>query len=168
MKINWFKKKADKDIGYEKIPEDIRLSIIEKSCKQVSRGVFFSTIIIITSFLPVFLLTGQEGKLFHPLAYTKTFIMVVDALLVLTLAPVLISFFMKGKFKDEQKNPINRGLERFYEPLIRWCVKWRKTVLGINIVALIISIPMILNLGREFMPPLDEGSGQLVHLTMKP
>lgn len=166
MKINWFKKKADKDIGYEKIPEDIRLSIIEKSCKQVSRGVFFSTIIIITSFLPVFLLTGQEGKLFHPLAYTKTFIMVVDALLVLTLAPVLISFFMKGKFKDEQKNPINRGLERFYEPLIRWCVKWRKTVLGINIVALIISIPMILNLGREFMPPLDEGSLLFMPVTL--
>ena len=91
MKIKWFKKKANKNVGYEKIPEEVRLSIIEKSCKQVSRGVFFSTIIIITSFLPVFLLTGQEGKLFHPLAYTKTFILVVDALLVLTLAPVLIS-----------------------------------------------------------------------------
>jgi Cu(I)/Ag(I) efflux system membrane protein CusA/SilA len=68
------------------------MQIIEQSCKQVSRGVFFSTIIIVTSFLPVFLLTGQEGKLFHPLAYTKTFILVVDAILVLTLAPVLISF----------------------------------------------------------------------------
>jgi copper/silver efflux system protein len=73
-----------------RIPELVRIQIIERACKQVSRGVFFSTIIIITSFLPVFLLTGQEGKLFHPLAYTKTFIMVVDALLVVTLAPVLI------------------------------------------------------------------------------
>src|SRR5215467_10457290 len=77
--------------NYYKIPEAERMSIIERSCKQVSRGVFFSTIIIITSFLPVFMLTGQEGKLFHPLAYTKTFIMSVDAVLVVTLAPVLIS-----------------------------------------------------------------------------
>ncbi|MCU7694394.1 efflux RND transporter permease subunit [Haoranjiania flava] len=152
--------------GYQKIPEDVRMNIIERSCKQVSRGVFFSTIIIITSFLPVFLLTGQEGKLFHPLAYTKTFIMVVDAILVLTLAPVLISFFMKGKFKDDNTNPINRGLERVYEPLIRWCIKWRKTVLGINVAALIISIPLIMGLGREFMPPLDEGSLLFMPVTL--
>ena len=66
---------------YGKIPEDVRMAIIERSSKQVSRGVFFSTIIIITSFLPVFLLTGEEGKLFHPLAYTKTFIMIVDAII---------------------------------------------------------------------------------------
>lgn len=142
------------------------MSIIERSCKQVSRGVFFSTVIIITSFLPVFLLTGQEGKLFHPLAYTKTFIMVVDALLVLTLAPVLISFFMKGKFKDDNENPINRGLEKVYEPLIRWCMKWRKTVLGINVAALLISIPLIMGLGREFMPPLDEGSLLFMPVTL--
>src|SRR5215207_8878468 len=93
---------------YNKIDEAERLEIIERSAKQVSRGVFYSTIIIITSFLPVFMLTGQEGKLFHPLAYTKTFIMLVDAILVVTLAPVIISFFMKGKFKDGKQNPINR------------------------------------------------------------
>src|SRR5918995_4455094 len=112
---------------YNKIEESERLTIIEKSSKQVSRGVFYSTIIIITSFLPVFMLTGQEGKLFHPLAYTKTFIMLVDAILVVTLAPVIISFFMKGKFTDERKNPINRFLEKVYEPVIRLCIKWRKT-----------------------------------------
>src|SRR5919202_4052357 len=84
-----------------RIPDLVRMSLIEKACKQVSRGVFFSTIIIITSFLPVFLLTGQEGKLFHPLAFTKTFIMIVDAFLVVTLAPVLLSFFMKGRFRPE-------------------------------------------------------------------
>ena len=170
MKTDWFKnifrKKSEKPDRYKKIPEDIRMSIIEKSCKQVSRGVFFSTVIIVVSFLPVFMLTGQEGKLFHPLAYTKTFILIVDAFLVLTLAPVLISFFMKGKFKDDNTNPINRGLERFYEPLIRWCIKWRKTTLGINILALVISIPMMLNLGREFMPPLDEGSILFMPVTL--
>lgn len=170
MKTNWlkniFRKKDKEKDSYVKIPEDIRLKIIEKSSLQVSRGVFFSTVIIVVSFLPVFMLTGQEGKLFHPLAYTKTFILIVDAILVLTLAPVLISFFMKGKFKDDNKNPINRGLERIYEPLIRWCMKWKKTTLGINILALLISIPMIMNLGREFMPPLDEGSLLFMPVTL--
>ncbi|MEP6628501.1 MAG: efflux RND transporter permease subunit [Ginsengibacter sp.] len=144
--------------GYTKIPEEVRMRIIESSCKQVSRGVFFSTIIIIASFLPVFLLTGQEGKLFGPLAYTKTFIIAIDAILVLTLTPVLISFFLKGKFTPESSNPINKGLGKLYEPVIRLCIKWRKTTIAINIIALLISIPLILSLGREFMPPLDEGS----------
>ena len=148
------------------ITEEERLQIIEKSSKQVSRGVFFSTIIIITSFLPVFMLTGQEGKLFSPLAYTKTFILLVDALLVVTLAPVLISFFMKGKFKDENSNPVNRILERVYEPIIRWCMKWRKTTIGINIAALAVSVPLIIGLGSEFMPPLDEQSILFMPVTL--
>jgi Cu(I)/Ag(I) efflux system membrane protein CusA/SilA len=148
------------------ITEEERLAIIEKSSKQVSRGVFFATIIIITSFLPVFMLTGQEGKLFHPLAYTKTFILVVDALLVLTLAPVLISFFMRGKFRPDSANPINRFLERFYEPIIRSIIKWRKTTLGVNIVALLISIPLLMSLGSEFMPPLDEQSILFMPVTL--
>ncbi|MBT1701711.1 efflux RND transporter permease subunit [Chryseosolibacter indicus] len=155
-----------KDKSYKPIPEQERLDIIEKSSKQVSRGVFYSTIIIITSFLPVFMLTGQEGKLFHPLAYTKTFIMLVDAVLVVTLAPVIISFFMKGKFTHEHKNPINRFLERIYEPIIRKCMEWRKTTIGINILALIISIPLLMSLGSEFMPPLDEQSILFMPVTL--
>lgn len=149
-----------------RIPELVRMQIIEKACQQVSRGVFFSTIIIITSFLPVFLLTGQEGKLFHPLAYTKTFIMLVDAVLVVTLAPVLISFFMRGRFRPETANPVNRVLERIYEPVIRACIKWRKTTIAVNIIALAISIPLLLSLGREFMPPLDEGSLLFMPVTL--
>ena len=152
--------------NYMKIPEDVRMNIIERSCKQVSRGVFFSTVIIITSFLPVFLLTGQEGKLFGPLAYTKSFIMVVDAILVVTLAPVLISFFMRGRFLPERANPINRGLEKIYEPVIRACIKWRKTTIGINIIALLVSIPLLMSLGKEFMPPLDEGSLLFMPVTL--
>jgi Cu(I)/Ag(I) efflux system membrane protein CusA/SilA len=144
-----------------------RIEIIERSCKQVGRGVFYSTVIVITSFLPVFLLTGQEGKLFHPLAWTKTFILIVDALLAVTLAPVLISFFLKGKFKGADKGtPITRGLERVYTPMIEWCLRWRKTTLGINIIALLISIPLLFSLGREFMPPLDEGSILFMPVTM--
>jgi len=160
-KRSWFGKK-----NYKKIPEDVRMSIIAHSCKQVSRGVFFSTVIIIASFLPVFLLTGQEGKLFKPLAYTKTFIMFVDAILVITLAPVLVSFFMKGRFRPETANPINRFLERIYEPVIRSCIKWRKITIAINLIALLISIPLLLSLGREFMPPLDEGTVLFMPVTL--
>ncbi len=151
---------------YYHIPESERMQLIEKACVQVSRGVFFSTIIIIASFLPVFLLTGQEGKLFHPLAFTKSFIMLVDAVLVITLAPVLISFFMKGRFKPESTNPVNRILEKVYEPLIRACIKWRKTTIAVNIIALAISIPMLMSLGKEFMPPLDEGSILFMPVTL--
>lgn len=161
--MNFFEKlkgrfsKKDKP-SYRKIPEEIRMSIIERACKQVSRGVFFSTVIIVASFLPVFLLTGQEGKLFHPLAYTKTFILAVDAILVLTLGPVLISLFMKGRFLPDNANPVNRFLEKIYEPVIRACIKRRWATIGLNVIALLISIPLVMGLGREFMPPLDEGS----------
>jgi Cu(I)/Ag(I) efflux system membrane protein CusA/SilA len=158
------KKKAEND--YVRLSNAERLEIIERSCKQVSRGVFYSTIIIIASFLPVFLLTGQEGKLFHPLAYTKTFILLIDALLVVTLAPVMISFFMKGRFRDDSHNPINRFLERIYEPVIRACMRNRKITLGINILALLISIPLLLNMGREFFPPLDEQSILFMPVTL--
>jgi Cu(I)/Ag(I) efflux system membrane protein CusA/SilA len=151
---------------YNRIAETERMEIIEKSSMQVSRGVFYSTIIIITSFLPVFMLTGQEGKLFHPLAYTKTFIMLVDAILVVTLAPVIISFFMKGKFTNERKNPINRFLEHIYEPVIRACMKWRKTTIGVNILALVVSVPLLMSLGSEFMPPLDEQSILFMPVTL--
>uniref|UniRef100_F4C3G4 Acriflavin resistance protein n=1 Tax=Sphingobacterium sp. (strain 21) TaxID=743722 RepID=F4C3G4_SPHS2 len=148
------------------ISEQKRIEIIAKSSKQVSRGVFFATIIIITSFLPVFMLTGQEGKLFHPLAFTKTFIMLVDALLVITLAPVLISFFMKGKFKPDQANPVNRFLEKIYEPIIEKVLTWRKTTLAINMIALLITIPLLKKLGTEFMPPLDEQSILFMPVTL--
>ncbi|MFC0514230.1 efflux RND transporter permease subunit [Mucilaginibacter angelicae] len=135
-----------------------RIKIIEASCKQVGRGVFFSTLIIVASFLPVFLLEGQEGKLFGPLAWTKTFILAIDAILAVTLAPVLISFFLKGKLRTDDRNPLTNTLEKLYRPILNWCVTWRKTTIGINLIALLISIPLLLSLGSEFMPPLDEGT----------
>jgi Cu(I)/Ag(I) efflux system membrane protein CusA/SilA len=143
-----------------------RIKIIEASCKQVGRGVFFSTLIIVASFLPVFLLEGQEGKLFGPLAWTKTFILAIDAVLAVTLAPVLISFFLKGKLRTDAHNPLNRTLEKIYQPILSWCMKWRKTTIGINIIALLISIPLLLSLGSEFMPPLDEGSILFMPVTL--
>ena len=143
-----------------------RIKIIETSCKQVGRGVFFSTVIIVASFLPVFLLEGQEGKLFGPLAWTKSFILAIDAILAVTLAPVLISFFVKGKLRTDDHNPINRVMERAYRPILNWCITWRKTTLAINVIALLISIPLLLSLGSEFMPPLDEGTILFMPVTL--
>ncbi|WP_343702954.1 efflux RND transporter permease subunit [Chitinophaga sp.] len=162
--MKWFSKIFRKQPQW--ISEEERLKVIEQSSKQVSRGVFFATVIIITSFLPVFMLTGQEGKLFHPLAYTKTFIMIVDALLVITLAPVLISFFMKGKFRPDHANPVNRLVEKVYEPIIRTVLKWRKTTIAINILALAATVPLLKSLGSEFMPPLDEQSILFMPVTL--
>jgi Cu(I)/Ag(I) efflux system membrane protein CusA/SilA len=143
-----------------------RDKIIEKASKQVGPGVFYSTIVVITSFLPVFMLTGMEGKMFHPLAYTKTFILIIDAFLAITLTPVLITYLLKGNLKPESANPVTRFLERIYTPVLVTCLNWRKTTIGINILALLISIPMILNMGTEFIPPLDEGSLLFMPVTL--
>jgi Cu(I)/Ag(I) efflux system membrane protein CusA/SilA len=143
-----------------------RESIIEKASKQVGPGVFYSTIVVIASFLPVFMLTGMEGKMFHPLAYTKTFILLVDAFLAISLTPVLITFLLKGKLKHERANPVTRFTERIYTPVLNTCLKWRKTTIGINILALLISIPMFLSMGTEFIPPLDEGSLLFMPVTL--
>ena len=143
-----------------------RMSIIQKSSKQVGPGVFYSTIIVVTSFLPVFLLTGMEGKLFQPLAWTKTFILLIDAFLAITLTPVLISFLLKGKLKPESANPITRTLEKIYTPILKTCLRWRKTTIGINLIALAIGVFMMTRLGSEFMPPLDEGSLLFMPVTL--
>lgn len=157
---NIFKKENDP------LSSEDKLKLIESSSKLVGPGVFYSTIIVITSFLPVFLLTGMEGKLFGPLAWTKSFILIVDAFLAITLTPVLISFLLKGKLRPEDKNPINKKLESIYTPILIFCLKWRKTVLGINIIALLIGVLMFTRLGSEFMPPLDEGSVLFMPVTL--
>jgi Cu(I)/Ag(I) efflux system membrane protein CusA/SilA len=157
---NLFKKEVDP------ISDEEKLKIIEASSKLVGPGVFYSTVIVIASFLPVFLLTGMEGKLFSPLAYTKSFILIVDAFFAITLTPVLISFLLKGKLRPEEKNPINKGLETLYTPVLTFCLKWRKSVLAINSIALLIGIFMYSRLGSEFMPPLDEGSILFMPVTL--
>jgi len=157
---NWFKRKKD-----PLTPEE-RAAIIENSSKQVGPGVFYSTIIVVASFLPVFLLTGMEGKLFHPLAWTKTFILLIDAILAITLTPVLISLFLKGNLKPEQANPLTRVLEKIYTPILKWCLKWRGITLVLNIVALVAGFVMLTRLGSEFMPPLDEGSLLFMPVTL--
>lgn len=151
---------------HDPLPPEERMKLIEDSSKLVGPGVFYSTLIVIASFLPVFLLTGMEGKLFSPLAWTKSFILIVDAFLAITLTPVLISFLLKGKLRPENKNPINRKLESIYTPILTFCLKWRKSVLAINIVALLIGGLMFTRLGSEFMPPLDEGSILFMPVTL--
>lgn len=157
---NWFNRQKDPLTAEE------RMAIIEKSSKQVGPGVFYSTIIVVTSFLPVFLLTGMEGKLFHPLAWTKTFILLVDAVLAITLAPVLISFFLKGRLQPESANPITSVLEKIYTPILNFCLKFRKTTLFLNLIALAIGLFMLTKMGSEFMPPLDEGSLLFMPVTL--
>jgi len=134
------------------------IEISAKSAKQVGRAIFFSEAIIVVSFLPVFMLEGQEGKLFHPLAFTKTFAIAGSAFITITLVPMLMTLFMKGKFYDERKNPVMKFFSRLYDPVLRLALKYRKTTLAINLLALLITIPIIMNRGSEFMPPLDEGS----------
>jgi Cu(I)/Ag(I) efflux system membrane protein CusA/SilA len=128
------------------------------SAKQVGRAIFFSELIILVGFLPVFLLTGQEGKLFHPLAYTKSFVMISSAMVVITLIPVLMTMLMRGNFKPESVNPVTRFFIRLYQPVIHWVLKHRKVTIVINVIALLITVPIIMHIGSEFMPPLDEGS----------
>jgi Cu(I)/Ag(I) efflux system membrane protein CusA/SilA len=135
-----------------------RLEVIIASAKQVGRAIFFSLAIIILSFVPVFLLEGQEGKLFHPLAFTKTFSMMGSAVIAITLVPVLMYYFMRGRMPKEESNPVSSFFIRLYSPVIRWVLKWQKTTIALNVVALLIAVPLFMKLGSEFMPPLDEGS----------
>jgi copper/silver efflux system protein len=135
-----------------------RLDVIIMSAKQVGRAIFFSLAIIILSFVPVFMLEGQEGKLFHPLAFTKTFSMMGSAFIAITLVPVLMFYLMRGKMPPESSNPVSRFFIAIYSPIIRWVLKWKKVTILLNLIALGIAIPMFMSIGSEFMPPLDEGS----------
>jgi Cu(I)/Ag(I) efflux system membrane protein CusA/SilA len=128
------------------------------SAKQVGRAIFFSIGIIVVSFLPVFMLEGQEGKLFHPLAFTKTFALAGSAIITITLVPMLMTLFMRGKFYAEERNPVSSFFRKIYEPLLNLALKYRKTTLAINVIALLVTIPLINSRGSEFMPTLDEGS----------
>lgn len=135
-----------------------RLETVIASARQVGRAIFFSLAIIVLSFVPVFMLEGQEGKLFHPLAFTKTFSMIGSAVIAITLVPVLMFYFMRGKMPPESANPVSLFFIRLYSPVIRWVLKWKKTTIALNIAALALAVPLFMQLGSEFMPPLDEGS----------
>ncbi len=135
-----------------------RNDIIIGAAKEVGKPLFFSLLIIAVSFIPVFTLVGQEGRLFRPLAFTKTFSMAFAALLSVTLVPVLMLLFIRGKVATEAKNPINRFLVWVYEPVAHLALRFPKTVLLLAATALVLTAPAFMRLGSEFMPPLYEGS----------
>ncbi|KAF0165749.1 MAG: hypothetical protein FD157_925 [Rhodocyclaceae bacterium] len=138
--------------------EAARAEAIIAACKEVGPALFFSLLIITVSFLPVFSLEGQEGRLFSPLAYTKTFAMAGAALLSITLVPVLMMLFIRGKIMPEAKNPVNRFLIWVYRPIIAGVMRWKKRTILLAVLAMAVSIYPASKLGSEFMPTLNEGT----------
>jgi Cu(I)/Ag(I) efflux system membrane protein CusA/SilA len=135
-----------------------RKPIIVEACKEVGRPIFFSLLLITVSFLPIFTLTGQAGRLFMPLAYTKTFAMFAAAILSITLAPPLMVLLLKGRFRTEETNPVSRLLSAIYRPIAVLVVRYRILVVAAAAALMIATVPVFQRLGSEFMPPLDEGS----------
>jgi copper/silver efflux system protein len=134
-----------------------RNQVLIEAAKEVGRPLFFSLLIITVSFLPIFTLEAQEGRLFRPLAFTKTFAMFFAAFLSITLAPVLMVLLIRGRVRPETRNPMNRLLIALYTPVVKGVLRFRKTTIALAILALILTYPAFARLGSEFMPPLNEG-----------
>jgi Cu(I)/Ag(I) efflux system membrane protein CusA/SilA len=139
-------------------PGASRLDAIVAACREVGPALFFSLLVITVSFLPVFTLEGQEGRLFQPLAYTKTFSMAGAALLSITLVPVLMALFIRGRIPSEQANPIVRWMIRIYRPVIAWVMRWKRFTIVLALAALVLTAYPALRIGSEFMPTLNEGT----------
>jgi copper/silver efflux system protein len=135
-----------------------RRRILLSAAKQVGPAIFFSLVIIVVSFLPVFLLEAQEGRMFRPLAWTKTLAVGFSSVLAISLVPVLMILFIRGKLRPESKNPISRITQAIYLPVLRLCLRYRKTTLLLNLIFLLVTLPLVLKIGSQFMPPLFEGS----------
>ena len=146
----------------ERLPESHssgdRLDAMLTACREVGPALFFSLLIITVSFMPVFALEGQEGRLFSPLAWTKTFSMAGAAILSVTLVPVLMMLFIRGRIMPEARNPVNRVLIRLYRPIIAAVMRWKKLTIMLAVLALLASIYPASRLGSEFMPTLNEGT----------
>jgi Cu(I)/Ag(I) efflux system membrane protein CusA/SilA len=142
----------------EPLAEPQRRKILLDSAKQVGPAIFFSLVIIVVSFLPVFLLEAQEGRMFRPLAWTKTLAVGFSSVLAITLVPVLMILFIRGRLLPESRNPISRITQAIYLPVLRLCLRFRKTTLLLNLLFLIVTLPLALYIGSQFMPPLYEGS----------
>lgn len=148
------------------LSEEERIKIIERSSRTVGRAVFFSILVTLISFAPILFLEGQEKKLFSPLVWTKTFTMIGSLIVALFIVPMLLRSLMKGKLIPESRNPIANFFIRIYSPVLRLCQRWKKTVIAISVLIVLGSIPFVLSLGSEFMPPLDEGSLLFMPVTL--
>jgi Cu(I)/Ag(I) efflux system membrane protein CusA/SilA len=140
------------------LSEPHRQRILLDSAKQVGPAIFFSLVIIVVSFLPVFLLEAQEGRMFRPLAWTKTLAVGFSSVLAITLVPVLMVLFIRGRLRPESRNPLSRLTQAIYLPILRLCLRYRKTTLILNLIFLVLTLPLALKIGSQFMPPLYEGS----------
>jgi Cu(I)/Ag(I) efflux system membrane protein CusA/SilA len=138
-------------------PGASRLAVIIEASREVGPPIFFSLLIITVAFLPIFALTGQAGRLFKPLAYTKSFAMAFAALLSITLAPALMSFLVRGRIYPEHRHPVSRVLIGLYKPFVYVALRRPKTTIAIGLAAVVSALPLIPRLGSEFMPALDEG-----------
>jgi copper/silver efflux system protein len=141
----------------QQIARDEHWNLIVTAASEVGPALFFSLLIITLSFIPVFTLEAQEGRLFSPLAYTKTYAMAAAAGLSVTLIPVLMGYFIRGRIPDETKNPLNRLLIAIYQPLLKGVLRFPKIVLALAVLLLMVTLYPILRIGGEFMPPLYEG-----------
>lgn len=158
---------AKQRIGNTKeLTEEERVKIIERSSRTVGRAVFFSILITLISFSPILFLEGQEKKLFSPLVWTKTFTMIGSAIVALFIVPMLLRSMLKGKLIPESRNPVANFFIKIYSPILRLCQRWKKTVIAISVLLVLGSIPFVIRLGSEFMPPLDEGSLLFMPVTL--
>ena len=144
--------------GDTPISEPERREILIKAAKQVGPALFFSLLIIVVSFLPVFLLEAQEGRMFRPLAWTKTLAVASSSILAITLVPVLMVLLIRGRLQPERANPISRFTQAIYLPVLRFCLKYRKLTIAVNLIFLVATLPVAFKLGSQFMPSLFEGS----------
>jgi Cu(I)/Ag(I) efflux system membrane protein CusA/SilA len=139
------------------ITDKNRWQLVATSACEVGPALFFSLLIITVSFVPVFTLEAQEGRMFAPLAFTKTYAMAAAAILAITLVPVLMGYFIRGKVIEEHRNPVNRVLVAIYKPVLNWVLNYPKLTVFLSLLLLATSIWPIKNIGSEFIPPLDEG-----------
>ena len=158
MVENGYRQLAEAQATGEPIDETRRRRILLDAAKQVGPAIFFSLVIIVISFLPVFLLEAQEGRMFRPLAWTKSLAVGFSSLLAITLVPVLMLVFIRGKLRPEARNPLSRVTQAIYLPILRLCLRFRKTTLLLNLLFLVFTLPLALKIGSQFMPPLFEGS----------
>jgi Cu(I)/Ag(I) efflux system membrane protein CusA/SilA len=140
------------------VPEKERKAILNGAAKQVGPAIFFSLLVILVSFLPVFLLEAQEGRMFRPLAWTKTLSVAFSSILAITLVPALMPIFIRGRLHPESANPFSRWAQALYLPVLRLCLRYRKTTLLLNLIFLAVTFPLAWRVGSQFMPPLYEGS----------
>lgn len=149
-----------------KRPGESHTELVISAIQEVGPAIFYSLLIITVSFLPIFALTGQGGRLFSPLAYTKTFAMFFAAVLAITLAPALMTIFVRGKIKHESEHPVSKFLIAMYKPFVYVALRNPKSTIAIGLLAIVATIPMIPKIGTEFMPPLNEGDVLYMPTTM--